>query len=477
MIRLSWLITAMMGLAVAAALQADNNPQDVSPESIAQLIRQLGAPTFAEREQATQALAAIGEAALPVLREAAAKSSDVEVRRRASDLVRVIEARLAAEKLRRPTQISVAYHNTPVAEVLKDLTAKTGVPFRLQVSPDREVQVRQNLVTLRLDQKPLWEVVDQVLAACGLRQAESDPAEQVFAVEEGALDKNLIYYTGAARIRRLVKSWTEPKPPEGRPATSISQPILLEVCIEPQRFIAEGEPGAAEMQLLDEKGQPIQAKAQLVPAETPEDRPEQLPPIVIVPVPQQGGQVVAQIQVNGRILPPGNRPRQSRWRVPAVLTVDKDKLQKAASFRGQLHMRVLVQEELVIANPLQAERKVYGEPNRFQVRLVEASQQGQFVRITLEMTSVPQAPGDPANHPQFLVQNEGIQLFDENDQVCTVTQRGISTIQVAGNNVISWQMSLTFLLPKATAKPSRLVLRNPTPTTLTLPFQFVLTSR
>jgi len=472
-IRLSGLITAMMGLLVAAALQAQHNPQDVSPESIAQLIRQLGAATFADREKATQALAAIGEAALPALKEAAAKSQDPEVRRRASDLVRVIEARLAAEKLRRPTLISVAYHNTPLADVLKDLTAKTGVPFRLQVSPNREAQVRHKLVTIRLDQKPLWEVVDQVLAACGLRQVECDPNEQVFTVEEGALDRDLLWYSGAARIRRLVKYRIELKPPEGRPATSIPQPIPLEVCIEPQRFIAEGEPGISEAQLLDEKGLPIQAKARLAPAETPEDRSEQQPPIVIVP--QPGGQ----IQVNARIIAPGNRPRQSRWRVLAILTVEKDTLQKAAAVRGQLDVRVLTRTELVIANPVHAEPKAYGDPNRFQVRLVRASQNGQQVKITLETSQVPQGNAVPIGAGPGLMPNpnQDIQLFDDNDQVCRLASCHMNFTQAAGNNTVAIQMELTFWLPKATAKPSRLVILNHAPTTLTLPFQFALTSR
>ncbi|GBD36844.1 hypothetical protein HRbin36_01972 [bacterium HR36] len=470
-----WGIALAVGVMLASVAWADKPPPSASPERIAQLIRQLGAPSFAEREKASQALEAIGEAALPALQEAAEKSDDLEVKRRAADLVRVIEARLAAEKLRQPTLVSVAYHNTPVAEVLKDLTAKTGVPMQLQVAANREGEIRQKLVTLRLDQKPLWEVVDQVLAACSLRQAEptSSPVAQMFFVEEGTLDRSKVCYSGAARIRWLTKSPVARKPVQ--PNTPAMEAIALEICVEPQRFLVDGQPAPISVQLLDEKGQAISANTQLIPQDPSQSGQEE--PAGIVVVPAQGGQVVAQIQVNARIIAPGLRPRESRWRVLADLIIEKDELNKAASIRGQLDCRVLVRDELVIANPLQAERKVYGEPSRFQVRLLEASQQGQQVKVILETTSVAQAPGGPVNIPQILSQNEGVRLFDDNDQVCTVTQRGISATQVAGNNVLSWQMNLTFLLPKATAKPARLVILNHTPTTLTLPFQFALTSR
>jgi WD40 repeat protein len=62
-----------------------------------QLIQQLGSPKFAEREAATKALEAIGEPAIDALRRAAATSEDAEVRRRARQLIKVIEDRICVE--------------------------------------------------------------------------------------------------------------------------------------------------------------------------------------------------------------------------------------------------------------------------------------------------------------------------------------------------------------------------------------------
>lgn len=76
-----------------ALLAPANEPEEpAAAERIALLIKQLGADKFQEREEATKALDAIGLSALDALR-AAEKSTDAEVRRRAGDLVAVIESR------------------------------------------------------------------------------------------------------------------------------------------------------------------------------------------------------------------------------------------------------------------------------------------------------------------------------------------------------------------------------------------------
>ncbi len=62
---------------------------------IDRLIQQLGSDNFTERESASKALEAIGEAALPALRKAQA-NPDLEVRRRAGDLIRVQKQRRSA---------------------------------------------------------------------------------------------------------------------------------------------------------------------------------------------------------------------------------------------------------------------------------------------------------------------------------------------------------------------------------------------
>jgi hypothetical protein len=61
-------------------------PADVTPEKLAEMVKQLGDDDFEVREKASAALRGLGVRALPALRRAAA-GSDAEVRRRAEDCI------------------------------------------------------------------------------------------------------------------------------------------------------------------------------------------------------------------------------------------------------------------------------------------------------------------------------------------------------------------------------------------------------
>src|SRR5258708_37629400 len=78
---------------LAGPVAADNDA-----EKIDQLIEQLGSGTFKDRESATKALDAIGAPALEKLRKAA-ESEDLEIKRRAADLVKRIEKRAESSRV------------------------------------------------------------------------------------------------------------------------------------------------------------------------------------------------------------------------------------------------------------------------------------------------------------------------------------------------------------------------------------------
>lgn len=74
-------------LLLALPLAGGETPKETAEaKKIASLIAQLGAKTFAEREQASKALQAIGEPALPQLRNAAFLDKDAEIQHRAKVL-------------------------------------------------------------------------------------------------------------------------------------------------------------------------------------------------------------------------------------------------------------------------------------------------------------------------------------------------------------------------------------------------------
>jgi hypothetical protein len=100
-------------LAAAALLGAADDPTRTQPspatdakgvEKIKELIKQLGDDSYAVREKASAALVALGQPALPLLREAT-KDSDLEIVRRAQACIERIgptaEEAAAAERSRR----------------------------------------------------------------------------------------------------------------------------------------------------------------------------------------------------------------------------------------------------------------------------------------------------------------------------------------------------------------------------------------
>src|SRR3954470_22959735 len=91
---LSFVLSA--GLSALLAGPAES-PAD-TPE-ITRWVRQLGDENFQRRDAASRALERIGEPALPALQRAADSSGDLEVRRRAGELVKTIRRRLSGEVL------------------------------------------------------------------------------------------------------------------------------------------------------------------------------------------------------------------------------------------------------------------------------------------------------------------------------------------------------------------------------------------
>jgi hypothetical protein len=157
-----------LGLAgLALPLPAAAPPSD--PGATARLVAQLGSAEYAEREAATEALAAIGEVALPALRKAAA-SPDMEVRMRAGRLLAQIERQAEQARILAPRRVHLAYKNVAVAEAVADLRAKSGYHVVLHVLGNT---LRDRKVTLDTGGPvPFWEALDLFCAKAGLAEGQ-----------------------------------------------------------------------------------------------------------------------------------------------------------------------------------------------------------------------------------------------------------------------------------------------------------------
>lgn len=167
-----WLAAAGALAFVAVAPAAD------APE---RLVRQLGAPRYADREAAEAALAALGPAAIPAL-QAAVASADPETARRAAGLL--ARARRAADSAAllavRPIRLNL--RAAPLAVAVEELRTRTGVPVVL----DRAgVADMLRPVTCVTGDVPPWEAIAAFCRAAGLREVVPTdiPAEPILPGE------------------------------------------------------------------------------------------------------------------------------------------------------------------------------------------------------------------------------------------------------------------------------------------------------
>jgi hypothetical protein len=138
-----------------------------------ELVARLGSQEYREREAAVAALERAGAAALPALR-AAVKSSDPEVRQRASALLlKAQRAADSADKLA-PKKIALNYKDTPLGTALNDLKARTGLNIVIDTNRIADPLRKVTCVT---GEVPVWEALERFCVAAGLREAFTNELE------------------------------------------------------------------------------------------------------------------------------------------------------------------------------------------------------------------------------------------------------------------------------------------------------------
>ncbi|MBX9582778.1 MAG: hypothetical protein K2X87_20930 [Gemmataceae bacterium] len=169
-----WLLAAVAGGGVAAA----------PPEA---LVAPLGAPDYADREAAGRELLAAGPAAVPAL-EAAARSANPEVARRAADLLARLRRSTDSARLLAVPTVRLDYRGVPLAAAANDLRVKTGLPLALDPGGVADVA---RPVTCSTAELPVWEAVETFRRAAGLREVFA--AEQPFPKPNGDVTRQGYY--------------------------------------------------------------------------------------------------------------------------------------------------------------------------------------------------------------------------------------------------------------------------------------------
>ena len=241
-----------------------------APDDPSALVERLGAPRYADREAATRALEALGRDALPALR-AARRSEDPEVRARAAALL----GRIEAASMVRPTLVRLDFRDRPIAEVVKTLSDRTGVPMVLV--PENNPQWRSRRITLE-EPEPVsfWGLLDR-LGASGFQASMAMtsgpggrgpvvqlypgfPAGGVPTSDSGPFRATIygIHYHrdrtfGGPGMPGLPFAQPARAPGGAAQASSVQFTIDLQVTAEPRMAISQNGP-VKLVEALDEKG-------------------------------------------------------------------------------------------------------------------------------------------------------------------------------------------------------------------------------
>jgi hypothetical protein len=190
--------SAALAVLCAASAQAPDAPRGpggagggpAAPVPLERLIGQLGSSDYRLRQSAARAIEARGADALPALRQAAS-AADAEVRRRITTLVQSIErAALVA-----PRRVTLRLENRPVKQVVADLARASGYKLELNAGAD----VEKMRLSLRADNLTFWEALDRVALPAGLAFAGLDP-ENTLTLQRSETFDAFVSYHGAFRL-------------------------------------------------------------------------------------------------------------------------------------------------------------------------------------------------------------------------------------------------------------------------------------
>ncbi len=150
------------------------------------LIRQLGAAHYAERQSASASLERLGRLALPALRTAR-EQKDPEIRARAAALLGRIEGAL----LTQASLVTLDFQKTPIQEAVRSFSEQSGV--KLVLRDDNGQNWKDHNVTLH-ETTPLtfWKALDRFCDAAHLQynfgmHTMQNGGEPVFPLFEGGI--------------------------------------------------------------------------------------------------------------------------------------------------------------------------------------------------------------------------------------------------------------------------------------------------
>jgi hypothetical protein len=229
-----------------------------SAGQVAQWLKDLGAASYKVREHASRVLVEVGQPAVKGLEEAA-RADDLEVQRRARQLLERIEL---AEALA-PSFIDVTLKDTPVPAAVEAISRQSRLKLELvpRQGPARE-QLEQRKISLELDSVPFWEALDSLCREGGLVPISADLGSLQLQLAEGKPHHPPLAHSGPFRMRLSAMNYYRSLnfggvgQPAVLPHRTESLTVSMEVTAEPHLTITSmSKPTITEA--TDEAGQSL----------------------------------------------------------------------------------------------------------------------------------------------------------------------------------------------------------------------------
>jgi hypothetical protein len=191
-------------------------------------IEQLGSPTFRQREEATKRLEAEGAKVLPALEEALGHSS-AEVRRRARDLIPIIEL----HALMTPRRVTLKLENQPLRRIIDEIQRQTEYKMEFWVSDPKQ--------TFSIDLKDVtyWEAIDRLCTTAHLTLQQNYGDERVI-LQQGEHFTDHVRYDGPFRFipvgmqQTRYLAFNQPRRGADAPLATETLAFSFMVCSEPR---------------------------------------------------------------------------------------------------------------------------------------------------------------------------------------------------------------------------------------------------
>jgi hypothetical protein len=155
--------TAVVLLVAALAAAADEPAGPDAQKVLDAQIARLASDSWKQRKEATEALVALGEIALPRLRQLAEQTDDGEVRARAAAAVARIEeaGRIGM------TRLTLRLDDVPARDAVAEIARQARAPIPTD-PPDLLTGKSSPAVSLRADRRPYWDLMQDLCRQTGL---------------------------------------------------------------------------------------------------------------------------------------------------------------------------------------------------------------------------------------------------------------------------------------------------------------------